>query len=201
MSANLFDEILGKLSPQAVSQISSKAGTSQSQTSDAISAALPMLLAALANNSAKPGGAEALSQAIDRDGHGREDLETTLERQLTGGPKQTDSRMVDHMLGQRRGSIEQALAAKTGASQDSIAQILQTLGPVVLGAIGKQKQGQGFNPADLAGYLGQQKSAAKNKSGDMSSYLFDLLDANDDGSVVDDVMRLAGQFMGSGKKP
>jgi hypothetical protein len=31
--------------------------------------------------------------------------------------------------------------------------------------------------------------------------LGDLLDANDDGSVIDDVMRLAGQFMGSGKKP
>ena len=53
---------------------------------------------------------------------------------------------------------------------------------------------------DLAGYLGQQKSAAKNQSGDMSSYLFDLVDANDDGSVVDDVMRMAKGFMASGKK-
>jgi len=201
MSANLFDELLGKLSPSAVSQIGNQAGTSPAQTSNAISAALPLLLGAIANNAARPGGAEALSQAIDRDGHGNEDVETTLERQLTGGSAPGSDRMVDHMLGQRRGSIEQALAAKTGASQDNITQILQTLGPLVLGAIGKQKQGQGFNPADLAGYLGQQKSAAKYKSGDMGSYLFDLLDANDDGSVVDDVMRLANQFMGSGKKP
>ena len=201
MAANLFDELLGKLTPAAVSQIGNKAGTSQSQTQQAISAALPMLLAALANNANKPGGAEALSQAIDRDGHGSDDLETTLERQLTGGAAPTNDRIVDHMLGQRRGSIEQALAAKTGAPQDSITQILQTLGPLVLAAVGKQKQGQGWNPADLAGYLGQQKTSAKNKSGDMGSYLFDLLDANDDGSVVDDVMRLAGQFMGSAKKP
>jgi hypothetical protein len=162
-----------------------------------------MLVAALSNNAAKPGGAEALSRAIDKDGHGNDDLETMLERQIAGGAAPGNNRMVDHMLGQRRGSVEQALAAKTGASQDSIAQILQTLGPLVLGAVGKQKQGQGLNPSDLAGYLGQQKSAAKAKTGDTGSMLFDLLDANDDGSIVDDVMRLAGQFMGpsSATKP
>jgi hypothetical protein len=197
MSANLLDQILGKLSPQAVSQIGNKAGTSPAQTSDAISAALPLLLAALSNNASKPGGAEALSKAIDRDGHGNDDLESMLERQLTGGAAPGSNRMVDHMLGQRRGQVEQALAAKTGASQDSIAQILQTLGPLVLGAVGKEKQGKGFKPEDLAGYLGQQKSAAKVQSGDMGSMLFDILDANDDGSIVDDVMRLAGQFMGT----
>jgi hypothetical protein len=136
-----------------------------------------------------------LSKAIDRDGHGSEDLEDTLARQLSGAARPTDNRMVDHMLGQRRGSIEQALAAKTGASPDSISQILQTLGPLVLGALGKQKQGQGLNPGDLAGYLGQQKTAAKNQSGDLGATLFDLLDANDDGSVIDDVLRMAGQFM------
>jgi hypothetical protein len=196
MSANLLDQILGQLSPQAVSKIGQKAGTSPAQTSDAISAAIPMLVAALSNNAAKPGGAEALSRAIDKDGHGSEDWESMLERQIVGGVAPANSRMVDHMLGQRRGQVEQALAAKTGTSQDSIAQILQTLGPLVLGAIGKEKQGQGLNPSDLAGYLGQQKSAAKAKSGDMGSMLFDLLDANDDGSIVDDVMRLAGQFIG-----
>jgi hypothetical protein len=200
MSANLLDQILGKLSPQAVSQIGQKAGTSPAQTSDAISAALPMLLAALSNNANKPGGAEALSKAIDRDGHGKDDLESMLERQLTGGQAPGSNRMVDHMLGQRRAPVEQALAAKTGASQDSIAQILQTLGPLVLGAVGKEKQGKGLNPTDLAGYLGQQKTAAKAQSGDMGGMLFDMLDANDDGSIVDDVMRLAGQFMGTGKK-
>ncbi len=200
MSANLLDQILGQLSPQAVSKIGQKAGTNPVQTSDAISAAIPMLVAALSNNATKPGGAEALSKAIDKDGHGSEDWESMLERQLTGGQAPGNNRMVDHMLGQRRGSIEQALASKTGTSQDSIAQILQTLGPLVLGAIGKEKQGKGLNPSDLAGYLGQQKSAAKAKSGDVGSMLFDLLDANDDGSIVDDVMRLAGQYMGPPKK-
>lgn len=199
MSANLLDEILGKLSPDAVSQISNKAGISPSQTSQVISAALPMLVAALANNANKPGGAEALGQAIDRDGHGEEDFEATLGRQLTGGSPAND-RMVDHMLGQRRGSIEQALAAKTGAGQDSIAQILKTLGPLVLGAIGKQKQGQGLNPADLAGYLGQQKQSAKQQAASTGNVLLDMLDANDDGSVVDDVMRMAQSYLGTAAK-
>jgi hypothetical protein len=200
MSANLLEEVLGKLSPQAVSQIGAKAGTSPGQTSSAISAALPMLLGALANNSNKPGGAEALSRAIDEGGHGREDWESMIERQLTAGSEPTNRRMVDHMLGERRGSIEQALASKTGASQGGIAQILQTLGPLVMGAVGKEKQAQGLKSGDLAGFLTQQKAVAKSQSGDLGSSLFDMLDANDDGSIVDDVMRMAGQFVGAGKK-
>lgn len=199
MAANLLEEILAKLSPDAVSKISDKAGTNPAQTSQTISAALPLLLAALANNTSKPGGAEALSQVIERDSHGEEDLETTLERQLTS-VSPGKSHMVDHLLGKRRGSIEQALAAKTGAGQDSIAEILKLLGPLVLGAVGKQKQNQDLSPTDLAGYLGQQKQAAKTQSGDATSMLFDMLDANDDGSVVDDVMRLAQNFLGTGAK-
>jgi hypothetical protein len=200
MSADLLDEIRAQLPPDTVARLSERTGSSPEQTSAAISAALPMLLGALANSSARPGGAESISRAIERDGHGTEDLAATLERELQVGPAPANQRMVNHMLGQRRAPVEQALAAKTGMPAGGVAQILEVLGPLVMGAVGQQQRGKGLNPADLTDYLGQQKSSAKSKSGDLGSMLFDMLDANDDGSIVDDVMRLAGQFMGSGPK-
>lgn len=201
MSSSVLDQILAKLSPSTVTELSQKTGTPPGQINQAIQAALPMLLAALANNASRPAGAQALSQALDRDGHGDEDLETMFQRQITGAAAPQNTRMVDHMLGQRRGSIEQALAAKTGVEQPRIGQILEMLGPLVLGAVGKQKQSQGLDSGGLSDFLGKQKTAARQQSGDLTGSLFDLLDANDDGSVVDDVMRLAGQLLGNQKKP
>jgi hypothetical protein len=200
MSTDLLDEIQAQLPPDTAARLSQRTGSSPEQASAAISAALPMLLGALANNSARPGGAESISQAIERDGHGTEDLAAMLERELQVGPAPANQRMVNHMLGQRRAPVEQALAAKTGMPTSGVAQILEVLGPLVMGAVGKQQRGKGLNPADLTDFLGQQKSSAKSKSGDLGSMLFDLLDANDDGSIMDDVMRLAGQFMGPGAK-
>ena len=196
MSPNLFDELLSKLTPAKVSQIGSQAGASPQQASETVAAAVPMLVGALANNAARPGGAEALSQAIDQGGHGNEDLETMLERLITGAASTTGNKMLNHILGERRAPIEQTLAAKTGASPESVDQILKTLGPLVMGAVGKAKQSQSLAPADLARFLGQQKAAGKGKSGDLGSQLFDLLDANDDGNVADDLMRLARQVVG-----
>ena len=196
MAANLFEEIQRQLTPKTVSQLGEKTGGNPSQMSQILSAALPLLLGALANNAARPGGAAALSQAIERDGHGKQDADQVLEQQLAAPSRESD-KMVDHMLGSRRQPIEQALAAKTGMSPGTISQILQTLGPLVLSAVGKQKQEQKMDPGALAGYLNQQKQSAKNQSGDLGGFLFDMLDANDDGSVVDDVMRMAGQFFGN----
>ena len=78
----------------------------------------------------------------------------------------------------------------------SVSQILKVAAPILMGVLGKQAQQNNVNSSNgigdlLGGLLGG--SEAQNEQ----SFLEKLLDADGDGSVVDDV---AGMVLGGGKK-
>jgi hypothetical protein len=87
MTASLVDDLLSQLQGAPVNQMAQQLGTDPTTTSDAIAAALPMIVGALGRNAQQPGGADALLGALQRDhaGQGAVDLGGLLGAVLGGG--------------------------------------------------------------------------------------------------------------------
>ena len=72
--------------------------------------------------------------------------------------------------------------------------LLETLAPIVMGALGKQAQENGLNPSDLSNLLNNQPLEAQANAPDAMSMLGSMLDQNKDGSAMDDLQRMAANF-------
>jgi len=191
-----MDSLLGTLTQQlsgnAVQQLSSQLGTDPASTQKAVSAALPLLLGALGRNAAQPEGAAALSNALQRD-HDGSVLNDVTGFLAAGGNAQAGNGILHHVLGEKQGLIEQTLSQNTGLTANSTGQLLAMLAPLVMGAVGQTQQQQGLNAGGLANLLGGEQQQADSMLGGLATQ---LLDQNNDGSIVDDVMKIGSNLLG-----
>jgi hypothetical protein len=191
-----MDSLLGTLTRQldgdAVQQLSSQLGTDPVSTQKAVSAALPLLLGALGRNAAQPEGAAALTNALQRD-HDGSVLNDVTGFLAAGGNTQAGNGILRHVLGEKQGIIEQTLSQNTGLTASSTGQLLAMLAPLVMGAVGQTQQQQGLNAGGLANLLGGEQQQADSMLGGLATQ---LLDQNNDGSIVDDVMQMGSNLLG-----
>ena len=183
-----------QLAGGAISMISNKIGADTGTTSKAIAIALPLLISALARNSSTPTGAESLNQALAKDHDGS--ILDNLDGFLGNSESADGAAILGHVLGGQRSDVENGLAQNTGLEPGAAGSLLETLAPMVMGALGKTQQEQGLDATGLSNYLGNQHQQAQASSPDIMGMLGSFLDSNKDGSVVDDVGRLAGKFFG-----
>src|ERR1044071_1390481 len=169
---NAISQIITQQMSGAISrQIASRLGVSESTANTAVQLGVPLILAALARNAAKPEGAEALHQAVaeDHDGSVLDDLSGYL-----GNPEAANgSGILSHVLGGQRPVVENNLAQATGLDQGSAGSLMEMLAPIVMGAVGRTQREDGLDPSGLAEYLGEQKqqAAAPGMMGTLSAML------------------------------
>lgn len=135
--AELMDT-LEQLLEQRTGQISSRIGADEAKTRSALHAAVPALLAAFSQEAARGGG---IRQAIERDHDGTiiDQLSEYLGGSAQLSPRTTNGAgILDHVLGDRRTDMQQALSAKSGLDAGSIGSLLALLAPIVMGMIGKK---------------------------------------------------------------
>lgn len=190
----LTEMLMRQLAGGALSQISGKIGADQSTTSKALEIALPLLISALARNSSTPTGAQALDQAIAKDHDGS--ILDNLGGFFSNPEAANGAGILGHVLGGRRDVAETGLAQSTGLDPGAASQLLETVAPLVLAALGKAKQQQGLDAVGLSEFLGSQDQQAQAEAPGMMGMLGNLLDSNKDGSVLDDVTRIAGKYFG-----
>jgi hypothetical protein len=192
----LTQMITQQLAGGAISQISSRLGADPGTTSAAVSMAVPLLVSALAHNSSTPEGAEALNQAIakDHDGSILDNLGAFLGNTESGN----GAGILGHVFGNNQSNVENSLAERTGLDPSAASQLLQTVAPLVMGALGKQQQQQGLDANGLSAFLDEQHQQTQAAAPDVLGMLSSFIDTNKDGSVVDDLGRLAGKFFSRG---
>jgi hypothetical protein len=179
-------------SGQNLGQLSQHLGADDRATQSALGAALPVLLGALARNSARSGGAESLDRALGKhDGGVLENLTGFL-----GAPDVDDGNgILGHLLGDRRASVETGVGKAAGIDPSMIAKLLPVLAPIVMGALGRQKREQSLDMGGLTNFLGAERKQIEAKGPDLGM-LGQLLDQDGDGNVADDVAKLGGGLLG-----
>ena len=187
----------------AVEQISQTAGLDQSATNSVIQAALPAILGGLANNTATPGGAESLNNALEQNHNGSLlDNLGGLGSMIFGGdaqsapPPQADGGgILGHIFGNSQGQVAQQVSNQTGVSTGQVAQILMMLAPIVMSYLGRQKQQQGVDAGGLGGLIGGLLGGQSAAAGGIGGFASGILDRDGDGSSVDDIASMAFDYL------
>jgi hypothetical protein len=188
----LLEMIQGQLRPDTVEQIGRRIGAEPAQTNQAINAALPLLIAAMARNAADPNQAQGLARAIDEDHDGGllDDLSGFLG--APQGRAADGNGILQHVLGNRRSAVEQRLGQGTGLGAAQMAQLLPLLAPLVMAALGKAKRQRGLDAGGLATVLGGEQAQIQQRTPGLMGTLSGLLDRDGDGSAIDDIGGMLG---------
>lgn len=196
--SGILDVLNSDLGKTIISGVSNQTNQPQSKTQDVLTMALPVLMAAMKRNASNPQGAENLLGAISNkhDGSILNNLGGLFSGGVDGDVINDGSKILGHVLGNKQSNVEMALSQKSGVDANTVSQILKMAAPILLGILGNQAKKENVNSANgleslLGGMLGG--SSANNEQ----SFLESILDADGDGSVVDDV---AGMVLGGNKK-
>jgi len=192
-----MDLLGGALGGDVQRQLGAQIGADPQATGSAIQAALPMILAGLTRNASQPGGADALHRALqdDHDGSLLDNLGGLLGGAL-GGRAANGPGILGHVLGDRQDAAQRAVAGSSGLNGAQAAQLMAMLAPIVMGALGRAQRSQGLNAGGLASMLQNEHATAAQSQPDLIGLATQLLDRNNDGSVLDDLMKGLGGMLG-----
>lgn len=195
--SGLLDLLNSPMGKQLISGVAGQTGQSENKTGDVLSMAMPLILGAMKKNVATPQGAQGLMSALSskHDGGILDNLGGLFGGGVDEAVTNDGAGILGHLFGGGQGNVENALSQKSGMDSGSIASILKIAAPIVMGFIGKQTKQNNVQDASgmnnlLGGLLGGQPEQNQ-------SLITTLLDADGDGSILDDV---AGMVMGGGKK-
>lgn len=196
--SGILDLLNSDLGKTIISGVSNQTNQTQNKTQDVLTMALPVLMTAMKRNAATPEGAEGLLSAIGskHDGSILDNLSGLFEGGVNSGVLDDGGKILGHVLGGKQKNVEMALSQKSGVDAGSVAQILKVAAPILMGVLGSQAKKQNVNNANgLEGLLGGLIGG--NSASQEQSFLESMLDADGDGSIIDDV---AGMVLGGSKK-
>jgi hypothetical protein len=191
---SILDAVRQQLGPDTIQQMSGALGADPGATSNAVSLALPAILAGLSQNAAQPQGAAALDTALNaHDGSVLDNLGGLLGGGAGGG---IGGAILGHIFGGRRGTVEQGVGRTSGLNAGQVAQLMAMLAPIVMGVLGRMKQSKQLDANRLPDVLQQSREQGEKEIPGLGG----MLDANNDGSVADDLLRMGTSALGFGRK-
>lgn len=188
----LTQVITQQLAGGASRTIAQRLGISETTANTAVQVAVPLILAALARNANQPQGAQSLHEAINKDHDGS--ILDNVMGYVSNPQTANGAGILGHVFGGQQPAIQNNLAQATGLDQNSAGGLLETVAPLVMGALGRTQQQEGLDPSGLSNLLNNQQQQAQTNSPGAMSILSSMLDQNKDGSAMDDLQRMASGF-------
>lgn len=191
--SSIIDVLMDQLKGDTLGKISHQVGAREKETAKAMPEILGLLTEALARNSSRQEGAQALSNALakDHDGSILDNLSDFIEH-FQEGP---GDGILRHVLGEKRNAIEERLSQKSSLDLGSVANLLTMLAPLVMGFLGRSQREKNLDSDALASLLGLEREQARQVAPKSTGLLGQLLDADGDGSVTDDVVKMGGGLL------
>lgn len=179
---DILSALLAAQGGGATRQLGQQFGLDESQVSSALSALVPALAAGVQRNTSSQGGLDSLLGALTGGGH-----QQYLDDPSTLGQPQTvqdGNGILGHIFGSKDVSRQVATqaAAQTGISADLLKQMLPMVAAMMMGAMSKQ--------------AAQPQASGMAAGGGLLDMLSPMLDANRDGSAIDDVLGSVGKWLG-----
>lgn len=176
---NLLNILLDSQNSPAIDRLAKNFGLSESAARDAVGELAPALTRSMQRNIATPGGLEGLVGALAKGNHQRYvDQPDSLGED---GTLADGNAILGHLLGSKDVSRQVAshAAAKTGLDDVLLKKMLPVVASMVMGSMSKQAGAGGMDGVNEA-------------TGGM---LAQLLDSDRDGSVMDDILGMAGRLL------
>jgi hypothetical protein len=192
--SGILDLLNSDLGKKVINGVSQTTGQPQDKTSKLLTMAMPVLMEAMKRNASTPEGADGLMNALSNkhDGSILDNLEDLFGGGLTNDVVEDGGKILGHVLGNKQQTVETVLAQKSGIESGTVSQILKVAAPILMGVLGQQKRRQAVhNTNDLGNLLGGLLNG--NSKDQEQSFLESILDADGDGSIIDDV---AGMVLG-----
>jgi OOP family OmpA-OmpF porin len=143
MTADLMEAVSGHISPDLVQKTAEASGESPQGTRAALLGAVPTLFAGLAQGASTPSGTTGILALVMR---------AATKPKEAGGQA-----LLANVFGSHAESVTDALANHAGVRPASAAGILALLGPLALGAVGKESASRGLSAGGLAQMLFSHK--------------------------------------------
>ncbi len=198
---SIFDSVTEQLSGTNLTQLSQQIGADESTTSQAVQAALPMLLGGLARNASSPNGAASLDNALNDH---RAGLMENLGGLLGNAEAGAGAGILGHIFGQKRATVETGVGEATGLKQQQVGKLLMVLAPIVMAALARRQQaheeqevpvpGASTIPGGSAGLpdiLAREAQEAQQRAPTGLGGLLGMLDRDGDGNPLNDIGRMA----------
>jgi hypothetical protein len=200
---NLIDVLQSQLDPTVIAQLTQHIGAdSDQQTETAVSGIISSLVAGLSKNAQQPGGAAALVSAVDRDHDGSllDDVAGFLlgNKQATNPNTMNGAGILGHILGNNQSLVTDVMTKASGLNNSQIGKLMISLAPMVLAALGKARNQGGLDVKGIGDLLHTSVQSNANQHQEMG-ILQRLLDADGDGSAMDDIANMGMKFFMSRK--
>ena len=194
-----LEALLGLLQGQDLGNLASQVGGNEGEVKNGVMAALPAMLAALGKNAGTEKGAEELNNALEKKHDGS--ILDNLSGYLSNPDLKDGAGILNHLFGNQTSNVANAVSQSSGLDTNGSMKMLQMLAPILMGMLGQQKKQNNLDAkglGNLTSMLASNFGSEAGASGIMEA-VTNLLDANKDGNVMDDIMGMVGKFFG-GKK-
>ena len=188
---SLQDLLGNQQGTEAVNQISNQIGADQSAVQTAISLALPAIVAGLAQKAQQPETAPVVTGAIRQEQGG---ILGNLGNLLGAVNPMLSAGILGTIFGNQQTQVADQIGQRSGLSTGQVATLLMILAPIVLGYFGRQQTNQNLDNGGVVDMLGRANEQVGQQS--QGGLLSGMLDSNQNGSSLDDLARMAMQYLG-----
>ena len=194
-----LEALLGLLQGQDLGQLAEQVGGNEGQVKNGVMAALPAMLTALSKNTGTEKGAQELNNALETKHDGS--ILNNLSGYLSNPDLKDGAGILNHLFGNQTSNVANAVSQSSGLDTNGSMKMLQMLAPILMGMLGQQKKQNNLDAkglGNLTSMLASNFGSEAGSSGIMEA-VTNLLDANKDGNVMDDIMGMVGKFFGGNK--
>ncbi len=194
-----LEALLGLLQGQDLGQLAEQVGGNEGQVKSGVMAALPAMLTALSKNTGTEKGAEELNNALETKHDGS--ILNNLSGYLSNPDLKDGAGILNHLFGSQTSNVANAVSQSSGLDSNGSMKMLQMLAPVLMGMLGQQKKQNNLDAKGLGNLTSMLASNFGSEAGasGIMDVVTNLLDANKDGNVMDDIMGMVGKLFGGNK--
>jgi hypothetical protein len=165
---SLLDILQQHLGPDEIQQISQHLGADPATTTNAVQAALPMIVGSMAHTAQQPDGANAIQSALDQ--HSAGGILGSLGglADMIGGSSSGGAGgLLGSILGQHTATVQNGVQTASGLDAAKVKSLLALLAPIVMTALAQHHatQSASGNTGGLGSILQQAASAAQQNTG------------------------------------
>ena len=147
---DLLNSILKEvMKDNSLDQLSEKTNISRDSIGDVVKDSLPAIVEGLNQNTNKKSGAESLLSALS--GHSGSLLDSVKEGDLSGIDLEDGAKIIGHIFGSNKDDVVGEIADGAGIGKGESKNLLSALAPIVMSALGKEKEDNDLDADGLSG--------------------------------------------------